>query len=437
MPHLKNISFSAECQDFIINNPINIPLLHEIHLEARSKKDARAFSCVHCGSKNIHLNRTYLSTIKGIPLHPGYTTKIKTSIRSFECQCCKKVFSEQVPFLYPGTRISNLMAQWIKELLLVTSISSISKLLNVHWGTIKGLHKQLISKTLTERRKMLLENGYRPKFLGVDEFALKRQHKYATVVLDLETGEVLWVGKGRSIADFSKFFDEIENPLLSEVRAVAMDMNAAFNKVFKEKLPQAAIVYDRYHMESNFGRDVMGAVRLEAAREYKTRANEEGIDKQEKKKLTHEYSKLKGARWILLSKGLGTREDNGNWMSDNFDLQNILNEHRNIATCYAMKEEMDCIYKMHDEKEAKIAWEKWFSGALASQIPALVKFANNKHKRLEGLIAHAKYPITTGKVEGTNNKIKVLKRIAYGYRDEEYFFNLIRYSTIPDIHKYP
>lgn len=98
--------------------------------------------------------------------------------------------------------------------------------------------------------------------------------------------------------------------------------------------------------------------------------------------------------------------------------------------CYAMKEEMCRLYELTDYQQALDGWTKWFEAACASEIPALVKFATQK-KRLPGLAAHAVFQISTGKLEGFNNKIKVAKRIAYGYRDEDYFFTLIRYLALP------
>ena len=84
---------------------------------------------------------------------------------------------------------------------------------------------------------------------------------------------------------------------------------------------------------------------------------------------------------------------------------------------------------------------KWFGAAKESAIPALVKFAEQKEKRIPGLAAHAVFPISTGKLEGFNNKIKVAKRIGYGYRDDDFFFTLIRYLSIPSVrllsHKNP
>lgn len=94
-----------------------------------------------------------------------------------------------------------------------------------------------------------------------------------------------------------------------------------------------------------------------------------------------------------------------------------------------MKEEMSSLFELKDIDIATERWTKWFEAAKSSQIPQLVKFAELKQKRLKGLIAHSKYPISTGKLEGMNNKIKVAKRIAYGYRDEDYFFTLIRYKS--------
>ena len=93
------------------------------------------------------------------------------------------------------------------------------------------------------------------------------------------------------------------------------------------------------------------------------------------------------------------------------------------------------LYELTDFQQALDGWTKWFEAAKASEIPALVKFATQKEKRLPGLVAHAVFPISTGKLEGFNNKIKVAKRIAYGYRDEEYFFTLIRYLSLPSVRR--
>ena len=94
-------------------------------------------------------------------------------------------------------------------------------------------------------------------------------------------------------------------------------------------------------------------------------------------------------------------------------------------------------FELRDRDEAYYGWTKWFTAAKESGIPQLQKFAELKEKRLKGLVAHATHPISTGKLEGMNNKIKVAKRIAYGYRDEDYFFRLIRYQSSLSIQKNP
>ena len=225
---------------------------------------------------------------------------------------------------------------------------------------------------------------------------------------------------------------------LSEVKAVAIDMNASYNRLIEEYMPWAEIVYDRFHMQAQFGKDVLGAVRLEEARCHQNFAKEieESIpfdaDKNVKKEMKEaalkerkSYSKLKKARWTILMNGANLSDEGVN------SLNEILSSHSNLAVCYAMKEEMTRIFEERDTETARQLWLDWFAAAKSSNIPQLVKFAELKERRIDGLVSHAKYPINTGKLEGLNNKIKVAKRVAYGYRNDQYFFTLIRYSTIP------
>lgn len=174
-------------------------------------------------------------------------------------------------------------------------------------------------------------------------------------------------------------------------------------------------------MQAQYGKEVLGVVRLEEAKKHRNKSKEiyETItyetDKTERKELktaykneNREYSKLKNSRWTLLI--------NREKLSDNRNeyLEEILQNHHDLAVCYAMKEEMCELFRLTDRNTAEKRWTEWFNAAKASGIPALVKFAELKEKRLPGLIAHAEHNISTGKLEGFNNKIKVSKRIGYG-----------------------
>ena len=399
-------------------------------LHLKSSRGTEDVTCPFCNSP-VHICGNYSMRLRDMPIHPGTKQDIEIAYHRYRCQSCERTFSEEIPFKHSETRITERAASWISAFLRFNiPISTVQKITGVHWDTIKRIHKDLMDEATASRQKELRKEGYKPKHLAVDEFAIHKGHRYATCVMDLDTGDVLWVGKGRTKAGFSIFFQEMDMDYLSEVEAVAMDMNASYNALVNEHMPWAEIVYDRYHMQAQFGKDVLGAVRLEEARKHNALAKqlkEDGCPKaaiKEEKKL---YSEVKRARWILLA-GEDSLSD-----KDASALEKILDDHADLALCHAMKEEMARLFDLRDKDEARKGWTLWFEGAKASGIPALVRFAERKEKRLDGLIAHASHPISTGKLEGFNNRIKVAKRIAYGYRDEDYFFSLIQFISIPSV----
>ena len=225
---------------------------------------------------------------------------------------------------------------------------------------------------------------------------------------------------------------------LSEVKAFAMDMNASYNKLVEEYMPEVEIVYDRYHMQAQFGKEVLGVVRLNEARKHKDTASdikeiladEDNPDlrrklKQEYKEERKKYSSIKNTRWSILTNSRNLKD------TKKSALDTILEEHNDLAVCYAMKEEMCRLFELSDSDIARQRWIAWFEAAKDSGIEPLIRFANLKEKRLEGLISHSRHQISTGKLEGLNNKIKVAKRIGYGYRNDDYFFTLVRYISLP------
>lgn len=404
--------------------------------------------CPQCHSR-VHIYDSFRLNLKDIPVWYAVEQTVCVIGYRYRCTNCGKTYTEDIPFKYPGTRITSRAAEWIKAFLKSKiSVRAIQNITGIHWDTIRKIQKEFIDDALNQRARQLREENYKPKLLAVDEFAIHKGHSYATCVMDLETGEILWVGKGRAKDDFAKFFEETDPSLLSEVIAIAMDMNASYNKLVEQYLPNAKIVYDRYHMQAQYGKEVLGVVRLDEARRHKSAAANilasvnESADKEtrnEAKKRAKaekvQYSQLKRLRWSLLKNSSKLSASGAE------HLNAILAEHTDLAICYAMKEEMTRLFEISDVQEAYSGWTQWFKAAKESGIPALVHFAELKEKRLSGLVAHASFPISTGKLEGFNNKIKVAKRIGYGYRNDDYFFSLIRFLSLLSVrtqsHNFP
>lgn len=434
----KDISIHLSCQQFECDRlEINSDNSTLSFVSRRSSPDE---VCPHCGGR-VHVYDNGRMMLKDMPLWHGLPLSLDVHHHRYRCLTCGRSFSEDVCMRYPGTRITYRAAKWVQELLRWhLPISAVHEITGFHWDTIRRIHEAEMREALDWRRKELQDKDYRPEYLAIDEFAVHKGHRYATCVMDLAEGDILWVGRGRSKTDFARFFEEIDPDYLSEVKAVAMDMNASYNILVERHLPHAEIVYDRYHMQAQFGKDVLGVVRLQEARAHRqqskelleTSRHEESAEERrhlqaEARKEIHLYSTLKSSRWTLLSNAdnLSPEKAEG--------LKAILDSHSDLALCYAMKEEMCTLFGLSDPDEARRRWTQWFEGAKASGIPALVRFAELKEKRLDGLVAHARHNISTGRQEGFNNKIKVAKRIGYGYRNEGYFFTLIRYMSIPAV----
>lgn len=393
--------------------------------------------CPYCQGE-VYIDGYGSKTLKDIPIWNEIHQEISFITHRYECRQCGKKHTEEIPLQHPGTRVTERAARWIQAMLRSRiPIRSIQQLTGIHWEVIRNLQMEIMEETLEGHLRELKEYGYRPTILAVDEFAIHKGHTYATCVMDLETGEILWVGKGRKKSDFARFFEEIDPSFLVSVMAVAMDMNASYHLLVKEKLPYAQIVYDRYHMQAQYGKEVLGVVRLEEARAHKARSSAlqktvKDLQGEELKRVEEEvrqekkqYTQIKRLRWSLLTNADHLSEERAVHLSE------ILESHSQLAVCYAMKEEMCRLFELRDPMLAEAGWRKWFIAAKESGIPALARFANLKEIRIDGLIAHAIYPISTGKLEGFNNKIKVSKRIAYGYRDDSFFFTLIKYLSLP------
>ena len=429
MAHTYHTTFQVEYQQYYCNNSEKYENGKRI-LEFNSRQKASDIVCPNCG---VHVIGHGIRKVRltDIPYVPGCATVYEIHQHRYRCKECGGTFCETNPFKAPGMNLTKRCVTWIFELMKYKMpTASIAAFFGIHWNTVRKLEKMRMEYLLEARDKEMLSSMYRPYYLAVDEFAIRKGHRYATCVMDLVTGDILWVGKGRTIKDFSKFFEAFaDSDYLSEVKAVAMDMNASYNTLVRRYLPWAEIVYDRYHVQAQYSRDVLGQVRLEAARRHKEKskelAKEGAASVAEAKSEKQLYSRIKKARWVLLQNHDKLSREKAQ------NLNEILDAHSDLALCYAMKEELIQLFQITDVNEARERWAKWFDAAIHSGVPALMRFARQKVKRLDGLVAHAKFHINTGKLEGFNNKIKVAKRNAYGFRNLDFFFIYIRFISIP------
>jgi len=324
--------------------------------------------------------------------------QLRLPVRRVDCLTCGRV-TEHISWLAPASRLTRRLCTWIESLLQLLPISHVSQLTGLHWHTIK---------TLDKRRLQTAFGTFEPgdvRRLVMDEFALHKGHRYATVIMDAERTRVLWVGLGNSRKAIRPFFEQL-GERCQQIEAVAMDMNTAFDLEVKQHCPQAEVVYDLFHVVARYGRDVIDRIRVDQANALRHDKPARQVVKQ--------------SRWLLLRNRENLKEDHA------IRLQELLAANQPLATVYVLKDALKEVWYAPSVREGWRRWRAWLRHARESGLAPLQRFARNLQRYARGILASARFHMHTSLLEGVNNRIKVIKRMAYGFRDSDYFFLKIK-----------
>jgi transposase len=307
------------------------------------------------------------------------------------CVECDNLWWPQLSFMDGKHRYTRSFAMTALDLLRFATIKDVANYLHVGWDLIKGIHKTKLQRLY---KKMSIQ---KIKYLGIDEFSLRKGHNYMTIFIDLQTGRIIHATEGRSKKDVEPFMKLLARKA-KKLKAVAIDMSRSYSSAVTEHLPKVDIVYDRYH--------IMAQMNL--AIESLRREQQNTIDKSELKF-------LKGCRFLLLSNYKSLSHDR------QVKLNTLLDINKPLFIMHSMKEQLRLLWQQTHRRQAANFLDQWCFDAMAAGPKPLIKVALTLLKHKRGILNYFPHRLTSGSVEGTVNKIKTLKRQAYGFRDMDYF----------------
>jgi transposase len=359
--------------------------------------------CDGCGKVAPTVHDVEDRWVRDLPIFDA-DTYLRLPRRRVLCPRCGPKL-ERLPWLHRYARVTTRLAESVARLCEVLPVKQVASFFGLGWDAVKDIDRTALELRLGPPDLDGLE------VLAMDEFAIQKGHRYATVVIDPRRKRVLWVGRGRDREAVKPFFALLGPERCKDIKAVAMDMHAAFILEVQAHCPDADIVFDLFHVVAKYGREVIDRVRVDEANRLRH-------DKPARKV-------IKSARWLLLRnrESIPTREDR-------VRLAELLAANRSLCKTYVMRDELKHLWDYCTEGWARRSWRDWYHRAVRSRIAPLVAFAKRLKVYADGILAHARWPLHTSLLEGINNRIKVIKRMAYGFRDDAYFFLKIR-SAFP------
>jgi len=354
--------------------------------------NSRSLECPECGSKEITLRGKKKRTFKTVPIGKKKVF-IKLRIQRVKCHRCGKVRQVKIGFADPLLTYTKSFERYANELSRHMTILDVALHLGVSWDVVKDIQKRYLKKHFGKPKLRYLER------IAIDEISIGKRHKYLTVVLDIETGAVVFVGDGKGADALIPFWKRLRYSG-AKIKAVAIDMSPAYIEAVSTNLSDATIVFDHFHVIKYYN-DKLSNFRRELQR---------GIEDKQQKQV------LKGTRWLLLKNPENLDEDR----NEKGRLEAALELNKPLATVYYMKEDLRLVWKQKDKEKAETFLDDWIRRASVSGVSMLKNFANTLSVHKKGILAYYDFPISTGPLEGTNNKIKTMKRQAYGFRDTEF-----------------
>jgi len=276
---------------------------------------------------------------------------------------------------------------------------------NTEAGWYLGLDDEVVyridSTILEELASERLYPVIAPQHMSVDEVAWQKWHKYVTNVVDIQQRKVIWNHNGRGKKILDKFYHEVGKDECLKIKGVASDGAKGFISSTKEHAKEALIVLDHFHVKKYLN-DAVDRVRKEELKKAR----------QENNSILSEMLHC-NKRFILMQNKITNKKQNV------LDKLATLNE--KVYSAMLLKEQFLSIYSACDRKTALINLREWIVAAIKSTIPSFMELGFKFFRKRHYILNYFRCKITTAISEGINNKIKRLKRMAYGYRNVNYF----------------
>ena len=275
------------------------------------------------------------------------------------------------------------------------TIKSVATFLRIGWDVVKEIQKEYLTRHYSR------PNIRKLKRIAIDEVFMGKKTGYLTVVLDLQKGEAVYVGEGKSGEALTAFWKRLKRANV-ELEVVATDMGSAFIKSARDNQPQAVNVVDHFHV-----------IKL-----YNEKLTKLRRDLQEEAESADQKQVVKGIRWLLLMSNKKFKEKAEDAQKR---LHKALKLNEPLSIAYYLKEDLSLIWKQPDKKSAEAALTEWIEKAHASGVNLLKSFARTLKRLRDAILAYYDFDgISSGPIEGANNKIKTIHKTAYGFRDIEF-----------------
>lgn len=374
--------------------------VHEDEVDIILARDpSKGFYCSSCGRTAAGASLWRKTRIRDLSVFhlKSYLVLYKYRVCCSTCGSKAERLDFAMPFSHCTVRFEDFVAMLCRK----TSLKEVAELLGLDWKTVKDIDKRYLQKQFA-----VPDYGNLTR-IAIDEISSRKGHNYFTIVLDLDRTRVVWVGRGRKKETLDRFFKELGPQKSKELRATAIDMWDPYIASINTYASGISIVFDKFHVIKTFS-SVIDKVRNS---EYN-------------KALKKDKEVIRGTKYLLLknSENLIKNEEK----DEKKDLRRLLKLNRNLNLVYILKDDLKRLWDYSYPACARRFLSDWTQRANASGIRPLKAFAKTLNRYSYGLINHCLYPIDTAKLEGMNNKIKVIKRKAYGFHDDEYFMLKIK-----------
>jgi len=368
------------------------------------RRDKRRNAIDPVTGKKGTVNRYVRRQVRDVPLF-GYPCVIEVELAQVFISKNERRM-EHCEFVDKGWRFTRRFCRMISGLCRHMSIQAVSRHLGLRWETVKNIDKAYLEETLPALDPTQLTGL---KYLGVDEVARAKGHDYMTVIYDMVEGHLIGVETGRTANVFSAFLKQLPAETTEKIEAVAMDMAPSYQKSVRDCLPNADIVFDRFHIMKNYSKALSNQRRIEFRK----------ASKAGKELLT-------GTHYLVLKNADKLDE------SEAQRLQRLLDENANLNTLYILKEQLQVLWESETVELMQERLEAWCRTADQSTMLYLKKFAKTLRNHRVGICNYAKHKLTSARIEAGNISIGMIRKRARGIRDTEYFKLKIRQSSLPD-----